>query len=172
MLWSRNHYQHWIQSPTVFLMGSPARQQLSRQEPAFLCGKAQLPGLKKWHCADITFRNQKSWIPGSCFRKNKTSSSLPVRRSHHESGSLPFLSPTPLFLHSNTASTGEEEKTCSKEISTANTCDIWLPPWLLQSMHHSTPAKGYDTEIQVTACQLLCSSFLCAFQRFTLWRMR
>lgn len=167
MLWSRNHYQHWIQSPTVFLVES-----LARQQAALLCGKAQLPGPKKWHWTDRALRNQKSRIPNSFFRKTKTSSSLPVQCYHHESGSLSLLSLTPFFLHTNTASSGVEEKTCSKENSTANTCDIHLPPWLLQSMHHSTPVQGYDTEIQVTACQLHCSSFLCAYQRFILWRMR
>lgn len=172
MLWSSNHYQPWIQSPTVFWVESPARQQLARQKPALLCGKAQLPGLKQWHWADTAFRNQKSWIP-NFFKKNlKTSSSLPVQRSHHESGSPSLLSPTLFFLHINTASTGVEEKTCSNENSTANRWGVQLLPWLLQSMHHSSPVKGYDTEIPVTARQQHCSSFLCAYHRFTLCTMR
>lgn len=172
MLWSSNHYQPWIQSPTVFLVESPARQQLSRQKPAFLCSKAQLPGLKQWHRADTAFRNQKSWIPNFFLKKPKTSSLLPLPCSHHESGSPSLLSSTPFFLHTNTASTGVEEKTCSKENSIANTWDIQLPPWLLQSMHHSTPVKRYDIEIPVAACQQHCSSFLYAYQRFTLCTMR
>lgn len=114
MLWSRHHYQSWIQSPTVFLVESPGRQQFSRQEPAFLCGRAQLPGLKQWHWADTAFRNQKSWIPNYFSRKTKTSPSLPVQCSHHESSSPSLLSPTPFFLHTNTASTGVEQKTCSE----------------------------------------------------------
>lgn len=70
MLWSSNHYQPWIQSPTVFLVESPVRQQLARQKPALLCGKAQLPGLKQWHWADTAFRNQKSWILNFLKKKN------------------------------------------------------------------------------------------------------
>ena len=149
----------------------PATQWLSRQEPAFLWQSTVARGeATMLSCYSI----QESEIlgPKLFFRRTKPSSSLPSTvlspPSQAHLLSYPWL--FPFFLHSNTSSTGGEEKSCGKENSSANPCDIQSPLWLLQSMQPSIPVKVYGTEIQVTACQLHCSSFLCAYHRSTLWK--
>lgn len=81
--------------------------------------------------------------------------------------SYPWL--FPFFLHSNTASTGGQEK---KAVVKQIPCDVQSPLWLLQSLQQCIPIKVYGAEVQVMACQLHCGSFLCAYHRFTLWKMR
>lgn len=144
----------------------PAKWQLSRQEPAFFCGRAQSAGVKRWcQAAATAFRNQKSQVPKS-FKRTKPSSSLPSTVFSLSSQAHLLLSLTLYFYTVTQLQQEEEEKSCGKEHSTANPCDAQR---LLQSMQRPIPVKVYGTEIQVMACQLHCSSFLCAYHRFTSW---
>lgn len=107
----------------------PARRPLSRQELAFFCGKAQMPGVK-WCWATTAFRNQKSWVPNTFLEVLNPHLHFPVQCSHHQVRLTFSLIPDPFPLHTDTASTGGEEKHCGKENSTAN-------PW-----HPVTPVTG------------------------------
>lgn len=149
----------------------PARRRLSRQEPAFFCGTALSPGVKQWCRAATAFRNQKSWVPDSFLEELNPHLYFPVQCSHHQVRLTSSLIPDSVLSFCTVIQLQQErkKKSCGREKSTANPCDVQSPPWLLQSMQQSIPVKVYGTEIQVTACQLHFSSFLCAYHRFTLW---
>lgn len=150
---------------------APPSRPLSRQELAFFCGRAQMPGLK-WCWATTAFRNQKSWVPNTFLEELNPHLHFPVQCSQHQVRLTFSLVSDPFSLHSDTASTGGEEKHCGKKNSTANPCDIQSPLWLVQSMQQFIPGNVYGTEIQAMAQQLHHSSFLRAYRSFTSRKMR
>lgn len=164
VLQTRHHYPPGIQSPTAFLVGKwqPGGNFPGRSQPFSVAQHSH----QEWSNDAELLQHSGIRNPGSqtlFLEELNPHLHFPVQCSVRLTFSLV---PDSFFLHSNTASTGGEEKAVVKKIPLPTPVTHSQPYDSCSPCSNLSQWRYMVQNSKLWQCQLHCSNFLC---RFTLW---